>query len=85
MCNCSLALEPCDSNASCGISTSFPVLGGNASGEIRVYCAGEAKNDIVKELAKVYAHYDHDDDMFLEEDDVCDCECVQCNTVTDAE
>lgn len=38
----------------------------------------------VKELAKVYAHEDHDD-MFLEEDDICDCECVQCNTVTDAE
>lgn len=27
-----------------------PVLGGNASSEIRVYCAGEAKYDIVKEL-----------------------------------
>ena len=27
-----------------------PVLGGNASSEIRVYCAGEAKHDIVKEL-----------------------------------
>ena len=27
-----------------------PVLGGNASGEIRVYCAGEAKHPIVKEL-----------------------------------
>ena len=26
MCNCSLASEPCDSNALCGISTSFPVL-----------------------------------------------------------
>ena len=39
----------------------------------------------VKELAKVYAHYNHEDDMFLEEDDVCDCECVQCDTVADAE
>ncbi len=27
-----------------------PVLGGNASGEIRVYCAGEAKHPIVKVL-----------------------------------
>ena len=27
-----------------------PVLGGNASSEIRVYCAGEAKHDIVREL-----------------------------------
>ena len=27
-----------------------PVLGGNASGEIRVYCAGEAKHPIVREL-----------------------------------
>ena len=26
MCNCSLASKPCDSNALCGISTSFPVL-----------------------------------------------------------
>ena len=27
-----------------------PVLGGNASGEIRVYCAGEAKHDLIREL-----------------------------------
>ena len=26
MCDCSLALKPCDLNASCDISTSFPVL-----------------------------------------------------------
>ncbi len=26
MCDCSLALKPCDFNALCGISTSFPVL-----------------------------------------------------------
>ena len=27
-----------------------PVLGGNASGEIRVHCAGEAKHDLIREL-----------------------------------
>ena len=27
-----------------------PVLGGNASGEIRVWCAGEARHDVVREL-----------------------------------
>ena len=35
-----------------------PVLGGNASGEIRVYCAGEAKHDIVKELRGCFMNRD---------------------------
>ena len=35
-----------------------PVLGGNASGEIRVYCAGEAKHDIVKELRGYFMNRD---------------------------
>ena len=35
-----------------------PVLGGNASGEIRVYCAGEAKYDIVKELRGYFMNRD---------------------------
>ncbi len=39
----------------------------------------------VKELAKVYAHEDHNDDLFLEEDDACDCECIQCETAVDVE
>ena len=35
-----------------------PVLGGNASGEIRVYCAGEAKYDLVKELRGFFMNRD---------------------------
>lgn len=35
-----------------------PVLGGNASGEIRVYCAGEAKHDLVKELRGYFMNRD---------------------------
>ncbi len=35
-----------------------PVLGGNASGEIRVYCAGEAKHDIVRELRGFFMNRD---------------------------
>lgn len=34
----------------------------------------------VKDLAKCYAHDEENDDLFLEEDDSCDCECVQCDT-----
>ena len=33
----------------------------------------------VKDLAKVYAH-DEADDLFLEEDDNCECECAQCDS-----
>ena len=40
-----------------------PVLGGNASGEIRVYCAGEAKNDIVKELRGYFMNRDANIDL----------------------
>lgn len=39
----------------------------------------------VKALAKVYEHEDECDDLFLEEDDACDCECLQCDPITDAE
>ena len=39
----------------------------------------------VKELAKVYAHENYEDDMFLEEDDSCDCECIQCDAAGDVE
>lgn len=35
-----------------------PVLGGNASGEIRVYCAGEAKHPIVRELRGFFMNRD---------------------------
>ncbi len=35
-----------------------PMLGGNASGEIRVYCAGEAKYDIVRELRGFFMNRD---------------------------
>ncbi len=35
-----------------------PVLGGNASGEVRVYCAGEARYDIVKELRGYFMNRD---------------------------
>lgn len=42
----------------------------------------------VKDLAKCYAHEDDCDDLFLEEEDPCECECIQCDTpapATDAE
>ena len=35
-----------------------PMLGGNASGEIRVYCAGEAKHPIVRELRGFFMNRD---------------------------
>lgn len=35
-----------------------PVLGGNASGEIRVYCAGEAKHPIVREMRGYFMNRD---------------------------
>ena len=35
-----------------------PVLGGNASAEIRVYCAGEAKHDLVRELRSYFMNRD---------------------------
>ena len=37
-----------------------PVLGGNASAEVRVYCAGEARYDIVKELRGYFMNRDPD-------------------------
>ena len=38
----------------------------------------------VKALAKVYEH-DDADELFLEEDDICDCECLQCDGAADVE
>ena len=38
----------------------------------------------VKNLEKCYSE-DDDEDLFLEEDDSCECECLQCDTLTDAE
>ena len=38
----------------------------------------------VKALAKVYEHEDADE-LFLEEDDICDCECIQCEGAADVE
>ena len=35
-----------------------PVLGGNASAEIRVWCAGEARYGLVKELRSVFMNRD---------------------------
>lgn len=39
----------------------------------------------VKALAKVYEHEDDCEDLFLEEDDNCECECLQCEPVEEAE
>ena len=39
---------------------------------------------IVKNLEKCYSE-DECDDLFLEEDDSCECECLQCDALTDAE
>lgn len=38
----------------------------------------------VKNLEKCYSE-DECDDLFLEEDDSCECECLQCDVLTDAE
>jgi hypothetical protein len=38
----------------------------------------------VKNLAKCYSE-DECDDFFLEEDDNCECECIQCDALADAE
>lgn len=38
----------------------------------------------VKNLAKCYSE-DECDDLFLEEDDSCECECIQCDALADAE
>ena len=38
----------------------------------------------VKTLAKVYDEEDCDD-LFLEEDDNCECECIQCDAAADVE
>ena len=38
----------------------------------------------VKNLEKCYSE-DDCDDLFLEEDDSCECECLQCDALTDAE
>ena len=39
----------------------------------------------VKDLAKVYEGDDDCDDLFLEEDDSYECECVQCDALADTE
>ena len=39
----------------------------------------------VKALAKAYENEDDCDDLFLEEDDNCECECIQCDPVAEAE
>lgn len=38
----------------------------------------------VKNLEKCYSEEDCDD-LFLEEDDSCECECLQCDALTDVE
>lgn len=38
----------------------------------------------VKNLEKCYSE-DECDDLFLEEDDSCECECLQCDALADAE
>ena len=38
----------------------------------------------VKALSKAYEENDECDDLFLEEDDNCECECIQCDEVTEA-
>ncbi len=32
----------------------------------------------VKALSKVYENEEDCNDLFIEEDDACDCECIQC-------
>lgn len=39
----------------------------------------------VKALAKAYENEEDCDDLFLEEDDNCECECIQCDPVAEAE
>ena len=39
----------------------------------------------VKALSKAYELEEECDDLFLEEDDSCECECLQCDALTDAE
>lgn len=39
----------------------------------------------VKDLAKVNAHNDDCDDLFLEENDDCECECLNCEPALDVE
>jgi len=34
----------------------------------------------VKALAKAYENDDDCDELFLEEDDNCECECIQCDS-----
>ena len=34
----------------------------------------------IKALEKAYENDDDCDDLFLEEDDNCDCECIQCDS-----
>lgn len=34
----------------------------------------------VKALAKAYENEDECDELFLEEDDNCECECIQCES-----
>lgn len=41
-----------------------PVLGGNASSEVRVWCAGEIRNDIVAELRGHYSNKDGRAEMY---------------------
>lgn len=40
-----------------------PVLGGNASSEIRVWCAGEISNDIVREVRNRFMNMEHESSM----------------------
>ena len=39
----------------------------------------------VKALAKAYENEEDCDDLFLEEDDNCECDCIQCEPAADAE
>lgn len=39
----------------------------------------------VKALAAAYENEADNDDLFLEEDDACECECIQCEAAEDAE
>ena len=39
----------------------------------------------VKALAKAYENEEDCDDLFLEEDDNCECECIQCDSLAEAE
>ena len=58
MAGCCAAVAAARSGVRVALVQDRPVLGGNASGEIRVWCSGELRNDIVAELRGRYYNRD---------------------------